>query len=446
MIDISHRQNLLEEYIQDLKEYSSLKDPSKDPLLNRLTQEYAFNILANKWGNSLGFYPRDIKSHLSQLESKKIDKIETLEEVLNDNSNGGEWILLDLFTKGALYLLAGAPKVGKSIFTYSLISSFLQGKPFLGRNTKPCKILHYQLEEPPWLRRKRLIRSGVDQDLLSVEQYKNSYYSKRFISLSDGNCLKVLSQTIEEKNIDIVIIDTLRAGTTDSGMTEIDPKMGYILGKIQKIAIETNATIILVHHMRKEVTGDVSIDVAGTNSLFSNSDGAIGLYADGTKIKMLTHPRHGNKLEIKYSIIKRRGITSIQVERDSSMFFRNVSTSILSLFSDTSKQITEKDLSSLERKYSTDQIENALEYLIDVSILDYKNETYTLNRENSWMLNKLEENENLDKIYQKILQCKNYSEVLSVIDSSGIDKDVLRENIPKKISDYVITLKRKKRR
>lgn len=65
---------------------------------------------------------------------------------MNTPIKPAEFLVEKLFTQG-LYILAGAPKVGKSWFVLDLCLSVAKGEKFLGHDTKCGGVVYLSLED-----------------------------------------------------------------------------------------------------------------------------------------------------------------------------------------------------------------------------------------------------------------------------------------------------------
>ena len=165
------------------------------------------------------------------------------------------------------YLLAGAPKVGKSFFVLQMAYRVSTGGTFLGCSVHPGTVLYLALEDTLDRLQKRLVQM-TEQD-------------------SPDLILSVLSDTLDENLLAqlegflmdypdtvLVIIDTLqrvRGRTPDSCSYAADYDT---LAKLKTFADAHGITLVLVHHTRKESAEDVFHTISGTNGLLGAADGA----------------------------------------------------------------------------------------------------------------------------------------------------------------------------
>jgi len=437
IMDFENNRELLEEYLDDLKSYVEVEKQLKqasvdDQFAQKLNLEYLFSLICKKWSFKLGYKDILIKNHITELSKKnKLYHLESYESVISDDIDISDWILLDLIRKGSCVIFAGLPKVGKSIWTYNLIASVLLNKSFLNRATKSCNVLHLQLEESKSLRKKRLLRFGLTGEIIG------NYYSSRYFDITKD--IVKLQDDIEKLSIDLVILDTLRASLEKSGLQDIDQATGNYIGRLQKVAIETDSAIIIVHHLKKQFTGNLRVDISGHGSLFSNSDGAIGLYNldNSNNIKLITLPRDGNPVEIIYTMEKKGSLTELTVLKDSSIIADIDFSNVIRVMTSFDKYFTIEELSNLSNVDSI-KINKILDSLIDydVCIYDEKNIKYKFDFSKKWLFEPyLDTNKKIEFDLQKLINCTNYDEVLEV--TKFWDK-TYKKQIYAKLSDYEI--------
>ena len=172
-----------------------------------------------------------------------------------------------------MYLLAGAPKIGKSFFVLQMAYQVSMGEPFLGFSSRPGTVLYLALEDTYERLQKRLSQM-TERD-------------------SQNLVLSVLADTLDEKLLEqlvdflfeypetvLVIIDTLqriRGRTPDSCSYSADYDT---MAKLKSFADSRDIALLVVHHTRKEGAEDVFNTVSGTNGLMGAVDGTLILHKD----------------------------------------------------------------------------------------------------------------------------------------------------------------------
>jgi len=119
------------------------------------------------------------------------------------------WLIDKIIYSEGFCFIYGAEGVGKSFLTLSIAKAIISGEPWLGqfKVARPGKVLFIDKENPTSIIAKRLEGMGLTGD--SVKWLK---YPEKF-QLVDGKgefspFAKALSQSVQEDNIDLIIIDS----------------------------------------------------------------------------------------------------------------------------------------------------------------------------------------------------------------------------------------------
>lgn len=169
------------------------------------------------------------------------------------------------------YLLAGAPKIGKSFFVLQMAYQVSLGEPFLNFSSRQGMVLYLALEDTYERLQKRLAQM-TEQD-------------------SPDLVLSILANTLDEKLLEqlenflfdypetvLVIVDTLqriRGRTPDACSYAADYE---VMAKLKEFADHRGIALLIVHHTRKETAEDVFNTISGTNGLLGAADGALVLH------------------------------------------------------------------------------------------------------------------------------------------------------------------------
>lgn len=169
------------------------------------------------------------------------------------------------------YILAGAPKMGKSLLVLQMAYQVSMGEPFLGFPSRQGTVLYLALEDTYERLQKRLAQM-TRQD-------------------SPDLALSILADTLEENLLEqletflfeypetvLVIVDTLqriRGRTPDNGSYAADYDT---IAKLKEFADHHSIALLLVHHTRKEGAEDIFNTISGTNGILGAADGALILH------------------------------------------------------------------------------------------------------------------------------------------------------------------------
>ena len=171
------------------------------------------------------------------------------------------------------YLLAGAPKIGKSFLVLQMAYQVSMGEPFLGFSSRQGTVLYLALEDTCERLQKRLAQM-TEQD---SEHLILSVFSE---TLDEGLTERLSDFWSEHTDTVLIIIDTLqrvRSRTPDGGNYAADYDT---LARLKEFSDTFGVTVLVVHHTRKEGAEDVFNTISGTNGLMGAADGALILYKD----------------------------------------------------------------------------------------------------------------------------------------------------------------------
>ena len=186
-------------------------------------------------------------------------RIFSMPELMDTHFPSRPCIIENLLPAGT-YLLAGAPKIGKSFLVLQMAYQVSAGEPFLGFPSRQGTVLYLALEDTYERLQKRLAQM-TERD-------------------SPDLVLSVLADTLEEDLLEqlesflfeypetvLVIIDTLqriRGRTPDNGSYAADYDT---IAKLKAFSDQRGIALLLVHHTRKEGAEDVFDTISGTNGI-----------------------------------------------------------------------------------------------------------------------------------------------------------------------------------
>jgi hypothetical protein len=178
------------------------------------------------------------------------------------------WIVPDLLPEG-LTVLAGKPKIGKSMLSLNLSVSISTGGIALGQVSVEQKdVLYLALEDTP-----RRIQDRISQSLQGSSPTGRLNFAFSWPKM-DGIGLEELDRWLEEHpDAGLVVIDTLARirGPKRNGSTLYDADYDDLC-RIKSIADQHHITIILLHHLRKAGADEVLDLVSGSTGLTAAAD------------------------------------------------------------------------------------------------------------------------------------------------------------------------------
>ena len=210
----------------------------------------------------------------SETAHKRFGKIQTvtMPELMETRFRIRPAVVDGLLPAGT-YLLAGAPKIGKSFLVLQMAYQVSMGAPFLGFSSRQGTVLYLALEDTCERLQKRLAQM-TEQD---SEHLILSVFSE---TLDEGLLERLTDFWGEHADTVLVIIDTLqrvRGRTPDNGSYAADYDT---LARLKEFSDTFGVTVLVVHHTRKESAEDVFNMISGTNGLMGAADGALLLHKD----------------------------------------------------------------------------------------------------------------------------------------------------------------------
>jgi hypothetical protein len=148
IFDTGKRNDLYEAYHQDLKDFiESIGNCEVSSEIRRLEKRYLLSKLQEKWFPILSFDAATIKNDIAELQTpkKEFKQSFNLKEMLDKYNPASNWLIPQLLRSAGLFILAGEPKVGKSIIGYHLAYAVAISGRFLGKPVRKGRVLYIQI-------------------------------------------------------------------------------------------------------------------------------------------------------------------------------------------------------------------------------------------------------------------------------------------------------------
>ena len=189
------------------------------------------------------------------------------EEIMTTVYKPIEFVIDSLIAQG-LYILAGAPKVGKSWLTLDMCLSIAKGEKILGLKTSQGTALYLCLEDSYARIQNRLYE-------LTDEPTEMLYFSVMSDPIGGGLEEQIEGFVSEHRDLKIVFIDTLQMvrGSTDSSYGSDYKDLSVLKALADKLEI----TVIVVHHTRKCKDIDPFNMISGSTGISGCVDGSLVL-------------------------------------------------------------------------------------------------------------------------------------------------------------------------
>ena len=189
------------------------------------------------------------------------------EEIMTTVYKPIEFVVDNLLAQG-LYILAGAPKVGKSWLALDMCLSIAKGEKVLGQQTTQGTALYLCLEDS-------YVR--IQNRLYEITDVPAERLHFVIMSESIGNGLEEEIENFKNEHYDlkVVFIDTLQKVRNES-------ESGYgtdykELSVMKALADKLEITIVVVHHTRKCADSDPFNMISGSTGLSGCVDGSMVL-------------------------------------------------------------------------------------------------------------------------------------------------------------------------
>ena len=194
-------------------------------------------------------------------------KTKSCEEIMTTVYKPIEFVVDGLLAQG-LYILAGAPKVGKSWLVLDMCLSIAKGENVLGRTTTQGSALYLCLEDSYSRIQNRLYE-------LTDEPSESLYFSVLAESIGNGLEEQIENFKNVHSDLKIVAIDTLQKIKTDE---EYRYGSDYAeLAVLKRLAEKLGICILIVHHTRKSRDSDPFNMISGTTGISGCVDGSLVL-------------------------------------------------------------------------------------------------------------------------------------------------------------------------
>ena len=209
----------------------------------------------------------EIQRRLDRINDPAYLHTMTLNELYETSYSSRPPIIGGLLYPGT-YLLAGAPKVGKSFLVAQLAFHISTGQPLWEFPVQKSTVLYLALEDDYQRLQDRMFR------MFGVESTEHLHFA---------TCAKQLGSGLEEQlelflhehpDTRLIIIDTLQKVREVGGVSYSYASDYEIVGKLKTFADKHGICLLLVHHTRKQPASDKFEMISGTTGLLGCADGA----------------------------------------------------------------------------------------------------------------------------------------------------------------------------
>lgn len=198
------------------------------------------------------------------MSERKELQIYNCDYIMNTQMVQTPYIVEKMIYQG-LYILAGAPKIGKSWLALELCLSVAEGNQFLKHETNCGQALYLTLEDS-LLRLQNRLYEFTDETVYNLS------FAIMAESIDNGLEEKIENVKLSLPDLKIVVIDTLQKIHES---TKLSYSSDYKeLPVLKNLANKLGVAILLVHHTRKNYDSDPFNMISGTTGLSGCVDGS----------------------------------------------------------------------------------------------------------------------------------------------------------------------------
>ncbi len=176
--------------------------------------------------------------------------------------------VIDGLLYSGTYLLAGAPKVGKSFLVAQLAYHVSTGQTLWEYPVHQGGVLYLALEDDRQRLQARMSR------MFGVEGTDDLNFAIGSGQVGAGLDTQLENYLRERPGTKLVIIDTLQKVRTASGEAYSYANDYEVVGQLKRFADSKGICLLLVHHTRKQQAEDKFEMISGTTGLLGCADGA----------------------------------------------------------------------------------------------------------------------------------------------------------------------------
>lgn len=185
-------------------------------------------------------------------EAKQPYVVSTLAEIAASPPDETNFLIEQgILPQAGRLLIAGKPKVGKSIFAENLALSLAAGIPFLNRfkPDHPTRVLLLDRE---------LSKRSLFERLMALSDYRPGYRAAwdnlcvdhdMMVKIDQPDAYEKLHKLVKHNGVEVIMLDTAYKFVT--GDLESSTRMSKAFDVLDKLIHETGVAIVLTHHIRK---------------------------------------------------------------------------------------------------------------------------------------------------------------------------------------------------
>ena len=192
----------------------------------------------------------------------------TLTELFQTSYTSRPPIIEGLLYAGA-YILAGAPKIGKSFMVAQIAYHVSTGQDLWEYKVHQGTVLYLALEDDFQRIQSRMFM------MYGVEDTPNLHFATTAGKIGNGLDEQLENFIREHSDTNLIIIDTMQKIREVGGEAYSYASDYEIIGKIKQYADQHGICVLTVHHTRKQQADDSFETISGTTGLLGCADGSL---------------------------------------------------------------------------------------------------------------------------------------------------------------------------
>ena len=177
--------------------------------------------------------------------------------------------IIDGLLYGGAYILAGAPKIGKSFLVAQIAYHISTGKKLWDYEVHQGTVLYLALEDDYQRIQSRMFM------MYGVEDSSNLYFATAANKIGNGLDEQLEFFINEHPDTKLIIIDTMQKIREVGGEAYSYASDYEIIGRLKQFADKHCICVLIVHHTRKQPAGDTFEMISGTTGLLGCADGSL---------------------------------------------------------------------------------------------------------------------------------------------------------------------------
>lgn len=177
--------------------------------------------------------------------------------------------IIDGLLYAGAYILAGAPKIGKSFLVAQLAYHVSTGQKLWEYDVRQGTVLYLALEDDFGRIQNRMFM------MYGVEDTDKLHFATVARKIGNGLDEQLENFMREHPDTKLIIIDTMQKIREAGGETYSYASDYEIVGKLKQFADKHCICVLTVHHTRKQPAGDSFEMISGTTGLLGCADGSL---------------------------------------------------------------------------------------------------------------------------------------------------------------------------